>query len=107
VLGTNLLPGRSMVSHLYPLTTAERPCTECEGLNFTPQSPLPWPAVPSPLGMERWPAADLLTRLVWGELPGIVSADEAVRGELLRAYSMVYLAEELRREALVKDWVAF
>jgi len=107
VLGTNLLPGRSMVSHLYPLTMAERPAAERETINFTPQSPLPWPAVPSPLGLKHWPAADLLTRLVWGDLPGIVSADEAVRAELLRAYSMVYLAEELRREALVKDWAAF
>jgi uncharacterized protein len=107
VLGTNLLPGRSMVSHLYPLTTAERPCSESAGLNFTPQSPLPWPAVTSPLSLERWPATDLITRLIWGELPGIVSADESARAELLRAYSMVYLAEELRREALVKDWAAF
>lgn len=107
VLGTNLLPGRSMVSHLYPLTMAERPCAESAGLNFTASSPLPWPAVPSPLGLDRWPAADLMTRLVWGDLPGIVSADEAARAELLRAYHMVYLAEELRREALVKDWAAF
>ena len=107
LLGTNLLPGRSMVSHLYPLTTAERPCTECASLSFTPQSPLPWPDVASSLGLEQWPSANLLTRLVWGELPGIVTADEVVRAELLRAYSMVYLAEELRREALVKDWGAF
>lgn len=107
VLGANLLPGRCMVSHLYPLTTAERPQAESAALNFTPQSPLPWPATPSPLQLERWPAADLITRLMWGELPGIVSVDETVRAELLRAYCMVYLAEELRREALVKDWAAF
>ncbi len=107
VLGTNLLPGRCMVSHLYPLTMAERPCVEAAALSFTPPSPLPWATSSSPLGLDRWPAADLLTRLVWGELPGIVSTDEGVRAELLRAYSMVYLAEELRREALVKDWATF
>jgi hypothetical protein len=38
LLGTNLLPGRSMVSHLYPLTTAERPCTERATLSFTSAS---------------------------------------------------------------------
>jgi len=107
VLGANLLPGRSIVSHLYPLTTAERGATGSQGLSFTPRSPLPWPEVTSPLGLDRWPAADLITRLIWGELPGIVSADESVRADLLRAYSMVYLAEELRREALIKDWAAF
>jgi uncharacterized protein len=56
LLRTNLLPGRSMVSHLYPLTTAERPCLESQGLNFTPQSTLPWPRVPSPLNLPLWPA---------------------------------------------------
>ena len=107
VLGANLLPGRAMVSHLYPLTTAERPATGKEGMSFVPQSPLPWSVMKSPLGLDRWPAADLSTRLIWGELPGIVSAQESARADLLRAYSMVYLAEELRREALIKDWAAF
>jgi predicted AAA+ superfamily ATPase len=107
LLGTNLLPGRCMVSHLYPLTTAERPCVEAEALSFTPESPLPWGALPSPLGLTAWPAVDLPTRLAWGELPGIVSVEESLRADLLRAYSMVYLAEEVRREALVKDWPAF
>ena len=110
VLGANLLPGRCMVSHLYPLTTAERPCVAeaADGtMNFRPVSPLPWPAVPSPLELPPWPAADLVTRLAWGELPGIVSLEESFRAELLRSYCLVYLAEELRREALVRDWAAF
>lgn len=109
LLGTNLLPGRCMVSHLYPLTTAERPCAELANgaVSFTPTSPLPWAALPSPLSLPTWPAVDLPTRLAWGELPGIVSVEENLRADLLRAYSMVYLAEEVRREALVKDWAAF
>jgi predicted AAA+ superfamily ATPase len=107
VLGTNLLPGRCMVSHLYPLTTAERPCLESEAVHFTPASPLPWAAISSPLNLPLWPAVDLITRLAWGDLPGIVSVEENLRSELLRAYCLVYLAEELRREALVKNWAAF
>ena len=105
VLGTNLLPGRCMVSHLYPLTTAERPCAEAASVTLSPPSPLPWPAPPSRL--DPWPAPDLITRLAWGELPGIVNAKESARPDLLRSYTETYLSEELRREALVKEWAAF
>ena len=110
-LGSNLLPGRSLVSYLYPLVTGERACAERDTgpkLGYTPDSPLPWEAQESPLKLEAWPAAELVTRLAWGELPGVVTVEnEQVRGELLRSYSMVYLAEEVRREALVNDWVGF
>ena len=110
-LESNLLPGRSLVSHLYPLVTGERACAERNTgpkLGYTPDSPLPWEAQESPLKLEAWPAAELVTRLAWGELPGVVTVEnEQVRGELLRSYSMVYLAEEVRREALVNDWVGF
>jgi predicted AAA+ superfamily ATPase len=50
---------------------------------------------------------DLLTRLTFGELPGVAVAAPRDRAELLRAYGLVYLEEELRREALIKDWAAF
>ena len=50
---------------------------------------------------------DLVERLTFGELPGIATAARSRRADLLRAYSFVYLEEELRREALVKDWAAF
>lgn len=36
----------------------------------------------------------------------VAPGDEA-RGELLRAYCLVCLSEELRREALIRDWAAF
>ena len=42
-----------------------------------------------------------------GELPGLAVAPRARRADLLRAYTLVYLEEELRREALVKNWPAF
>ena len=57
---------------------------------------------------EPWfPAADLFERLTFGELPGVATAARAQRADLLRAYTLVYLEEELRREALVKNWPAF
>ena len=37
----------------------------------------------------------------------MATASRAQRSDLLRAYALVYLEEELRREALVKNWPAF
>jgi predicted AAA+ superfamily ATPase len=54
-----------------------------------------------------FPAADLLERLTYGELPGVATATKGYRRNLLRSYALVYLEEELRREALVKNWPAF
>jgi predicted AAA+ superfamily ATPase len=71
---TNWLPGRLTLLRLDPLTLAERmPPTLEEGL-------------------------------LTGALPGIVStADDAGREQDLRAYSTLYLEEEVRAEALVRN----
>ncbi len=66
---------------------------------------LPWPrGAPQD---NLFPPADLETRLIYGELPGVVTAPKADRASILRAYAFVHLKEEMRREALVKDWAAF
>jgi len=104
VTGANLLPGRSLLHHLYPLLLAERPPARAGKLHTG--SPLPMPT-PGSVG-ERWfPATDLSERLTFGELPGVATAARAQRVDLLRTYALVYLEEELRREALVKNWPAF
>ena len=104
-IGANLLPGRSFYHRLFPLTLAEHPAD---------QPPVPYAASPLPFAWgegrkpERpFPASDLVTRLASGELPGVVAAPEPDRAELLRAFAFVHLEEEIRREALVKDWGAF
>ena len=104
-MGANLLPGRSMLHRIVPLTLAEHPAPDAPG--GATKSPLPF-------GWERrrapprsFPASDLTTRLAHGELPGIVAAREADRPDLLRTYALVHLEEEIRREALVRDWGAF
>ena len=102
--GANLLPGRSLLHHLYPLLMAERPPPAAEQAWI--ESPLPMPARGT-ADEARFPAADLVERLTFGELPGVVIAPRAHRADLLRAYTQVYLEEELRREALVKNWPAF
>lgn len=104
VTGANLLPGRSMLYRIYPLVVPERPFPEPRAATER-AFPLPLPSSPA---SEPWfPPENLVTRLTFGELPGIAIAPPRDRAELLRAYSMVYLQEELRREALIKDWAAF
>jgi predicted AAA+ superfamily ATPase len=51
--------------------------------------------------------AGLTTRLAFGDLPGVVTAAAEDRVDLLRSYCLVHLEEEIRREAMVKDWGAF
>ncbi|MDP9014502.1 MAG: ATP-binding protein [Pseudomonadota bacterium] len=103
--GANLLPGRSFLHHLYPLTFAERPPAAPRAAYSNSPLPLPWPRGISQDNL--FPPADLETRLIYGELPGVVTAPKADRAGILRAYAFVHLEEEMRREALVKDWAAF
>lgn len=103
--GANLLPGRSLVHHLYPLTLAEHPTKTDKPPHATSPLPFPWGA--GKPAKRLFPAWDLLTRLAYGALPGIVTADKQDRPGLLKAYAFVHLEEEIRREALVKDWGAF
>lgn len=104
-MGANLLPGRSFYHRMLPLTMAEHPAEH---------PPLPHAGSPLPFAWSKgephekpFPAWDLLTRLTFGELPGVVTAPKADRAELLRSFAFVHLEEEIRREALVKDWGAF
>jgi len=101
--GANLLPGRSLQHHLYPLTLAERPAPETPPADT--RSPLPFPR---PTGAaDLFPPADLNERLAFGDLPGIALLAESDRPGILRSYAIAHLEEEIRREALVKDWGAF
>jgi uncharacterized protein len=100
--GANLLPGRSLVHRLFPLLLVERPAP---GDRPPVPSPLPMPGLPP--AVEAFPQADLSTRLAFGDLPGIATAAVADRAALLKSYALVHLEEEIRREALIRDWGAF
>ncbi|HVP12007.1 MAG TPA: AAA family ATPase [Phycisphaerae bacterium] len=106
VTGANLLPGRSFLHRLYPLLLLERPPVRTGKVGTAAPSPLPL-ALRGSVDEPWFPAAELLDRLTFGELPGVTTAARAHRAELLRAYTLVYLEEELRRDALVKNWPAF
>lgn len=100
--GGNLLPGRSFLHHLHPLTLAEHPPKDIVPAGT---SALPLAFVRPPVNtFPPWP---LLDRLAFGSLPGVVTAEAADRADLLTAYAVIYLEEEIRREALVRDYGAF
>jgi uncharacterized protein len=104
--GANLLPGRSFLHRLFPLTRVERPAPAAP-IEFDAPAPLPlpWPGKDSP---ERpFPKTDLMERLAFGELPGVVTVAKTQRAQVLEAYTQLHLEEEMRREAFVKDWPAF
>ena len=105
--GANLLPGRTLLHHLYPLILPERPLPESGSLNYSVESPLPFSPVASTPEWPLFPATDLIERMTFGELPGVATAAPEHRADLLKAYGLVYLEEELRRESLIKDWAAF
>jgi predicted AAA+ superfamily ATPase len=104
VSSANLLPGRSLLYRLYPLLLAERPPAATPSASGA--SPLPLPRQ-SGASAPWFPGADLVERLTFGELPVVATTPRSRRANLLRTYSLVYLEEELRREALVRDWPAF
>lgn len=75
----NLLAGRAIVRHLFPFTVSE--------MGFV---------------------APIRQRLRFGSLPMSVTAtDHAAREEFLRAYVTMYLAEEIKAEALVRNLGSF
>lgn len=97
--GANLLPGRALLHRLMPLVLAERPAA--------PGADCLSPFVLQAAGDNKFPPADLIERLSFGELPGIVTLPEEDRPGILQSYATIYLEEEIRREGLVKDWGAF
>ena len=102
--GANLLPGRCMLHRLFPLILAERPAPPSHDV----VSPAPLIGLGTAVAAEeRFPAADIEERLAFGELPGVALLSDDDRCTILKSFVAVHLEEEIRREALVKDWGAF
>jgi uncharacterized protein len=94
----NLLPGRAHSYRLFPVIGPERaadsPSTILPGLKSVSKG-------------RGFPDALLEDLLVWGSLPGVTSEPTARRASTLTTYAEVYLEEEIRREAVVRDVGAF
>jgi len=92
----NLLPGRVKLYRLDPLSWGELGLIkECsvEGLkisNINPET-----------------SCSFEETLVYGTLPGIITLPEKDRPDFLKAYSEIYLEEEIRAEALIRKIGAF
>ncbi len=95
--GANLLPGRVKMFRLDPLSWAE-----CGWLNGRGLAPLAMANIGT--GMRY----SFQQSLVFGTLPGIAAQKEdAERADFLKAYSRLYLEEEIRAEALSRKIGAF
>ncbi|MFO1468265.1 MAG: AAA family ATPase [Steroidobacteraceae bacterium] len=105
--GANLLPGRALLHRLYPLVVSERPFTQEESFAGRIASPLPLPATHMIADEPLFPATALIDRLIYGELPAVAVVPARDRAAILQSYTTIYLEEELRREALIKDWGVF
>lgn len=103
--GTNLLPGRSLLHHLYPLIMQEMPTAGEKSKNKNELSILPQHESDS--GTVTFPPMNLEDRLSYGNLPGVAIAQPDDRPDILKAYTALYLEEEIRREALVKNLGTF
>jgi len=93
-VSANLLPGRVHQYHIFPVVLDERTLDRKSTL-----LPLPlkrdWnPGFPPPVLEEM---------LLYGSLPGVIQETRNSRKATLEAYSEIYIEEEIRREALVRQ----
>lgn len=95
----NLLPGRAHSYRLFPVIDPERSGAQASSVLPSLEA--------MPAGSSGFPAASIEDLLVWGSLPGVTSEPVARRASTLATYAEVYLEEEIRREALVRDVGAF
>ncbi len=91
---TNLLPGRSHTMHIHPVCAWEF----AQAAALAIGAPRGW--APPPGGFPR-PRLERLLQL--GSLPGILAEPRATAAATLETYAQVYLEEEIRREALVRE----
>ena len=118
--GSNLLPGRSIVHHLYPLMSVEYAPVAISGyptgalLEKGSAIPALWSMPESDAFISNpFPRRSLEDRLIFGDLPAIATestveaAAGSLRGDLLRTYASAYIEEELHRETRIREWGPF
>ena len=94
VTSANLLPGRVHQYHLFPLIAIERKA---------PLRSVLLPVASSSTWQPGFPSADIKEMLIYGSLPGVVMEPVSTRQATLETYAEIYLEEEIRREALVRN----
>jgi predicted AAA+ superfamily ATPase len=95
--GTNLLPGRVITFHMDPLSWNE--------FGWTSDSTIQSIGIDNINSIAEY---SFNKSLIFGSLPGIVSMpDDHDRKDILKAYTHIYLEEEIRAEALSRKIGAF
>lgn len=92
----NLLPGRIKRFFLDPLLWGEMGLIKENNLQELKIG-----------NLNRRVNYDFTDSLIYGSLPGIVTLPEADREDFLKTYSQIYLEEEIRAEALLREIGAF
>src|SRR4030042_284358 len=100
----NLLPGRSFLHRLQALVLCEQPAAQAQATGFPPLISMPWPKGQPDQPFPTWNLED---RLAYGALPGVVTARQSDRADILRAYAALHIEEEIRRETLIRTWGDF
>jgi predicted AAA+ superfamily ATPase len=93
----NLLPGRSHLYRIHPVTRWEEGADDLE-IGEPSQSVPAGQRLPPPFAEQT-----LTRRLLFGSLPGVRMESTASATATLDAYVATYVEEEVRREALVRD----
>ncbi len=91
----NLLPGRSHLYNLFPVSSFEEENRTSHLFNIHPDEKL------------FFPQHSLEEKLIFGNLPGVREESEDSAYETLSAYVINYLEEEIRNEALIKNTISF
>ncbi len=94
----NLLPGRAHALRLTPVILPER--SGWKGSTLLPSMHAPDPR-------RGFPWLEIEDLLLWGSLPGIAAEPLSRRAATLETYTQVYLEEEIRSEAVVRDLGSF
>ncbi len=96
---SNLLPGRSHVYSIYPISRWETDTHLADSW--------PWSQAATPCDDPPFPAQGLERMLVYGGLPGVRQENPDSAPRTLEAYVENYVEEEIRREAAARDLGAF
>ncbi|MBI2411555.1 MAG: ATP-binding protein [Candidatus Kerfeldbacteria bacterium] len=94
--GANLLPGRIKRFFMDPLLWGE--------LGWIKENTID-PIALANINDNR--SFSFLDSLIFGSLPGIIQLPQQERGDVLRAYTEIYLEEEIRAEAVLRKIGAF
>ncbi len=110
----NLLPGRSHVFHLAPVTRWEQGVAPALDVLSEPATPTSRKRAASRATRTRprpeappFVRQSLARTLLFGSLPGIMQESTETAALTLAAYVGIYLEEEIRSEALVRDLGGF